>query len=236
MVALFASACRKNNDTPKEDCSTLTAPSPSSNSPVGAGSTISLYAGSISNVVYYNWTGPNGYTSGSQNPTIPHASAANAGTYSLTITKVSGCVTPAGHVDIAIDTATCTPVTNTATVTGLPTLSFSSILPNHNGSSGNYRITANGSNGDLYLEFGTYAQPVAGVYTLYGIDHFTIETNEATVMMNTNSANWSMGSGAHSKLFVTVTGGKVSATFCDVTMSNSTWWTSGSVSANVLEQ
>lgn len=39
----------------------------------------------------YLWTGPNSYTSNSQNPVIANASVANQGTYSLTITN-SGCV------------------------------------------------------------------------------------------------------------------------------------------------
>jgi gliding motility-associated-like protein len=48
----------------------------------------------------YLWTGPNSYTSTSQNPVIPNASVANAGTYSLTITN-SGCVN-AGSVNITV--------------------------------------------------------------------------------------------------------------------------------------
>src|SRR5574343_336201 len=42
----------------------------------------------------YSWTGPNGFTSNVQNPTIPNATAAMAGTYSLTVTG-TGCTTAA---------------------------------------------------------------------------------------------------------------------------------------------
>lgn len=38
----------------------------------------------------YSWTGPNGFTSNVQNPTIPNATLAMAGTYSLTVTG-TGC-------------------------------------------------------------------------------------------------------------------------------------------------
>lgn len=38
----------------------------------------------------YAWTGPNGFTSSAQNPTIPAATVANAGTYSLTVSG-GGC-------------------------------------------------------------------------------------------------------------------------------------------------
>lgn len=42
----------------------------------------------------YSWTGPNGFTSNVQNPTIPNATTAMAGTYSLTVTG-TGCTTAA---------------------------------------------------------------------------------------------------------------------------------------------
>lgn len=42
----------------------------------------------------YIWTGPNGFTSSVQNPTIPNATVAMAGTYSLTVTG-TGCTTAA---------------------------------------------------------------------------------------------------------------------------------------------
>ncbi|MBK9508141.1 MAG: immunoglobulin domain-containing protein [Cytophagaceae bacterium] len=37
--------------------------------------------------VTYQWTGPNGFTSTSSNPSIPNAQALNSGTYTLTVTK-----------------------------------------------------------------------------------------------------------------------------------------------------
>jgi gliding motility-associated-like protein len=39
----------------------------------------------------YSWTGPNGFTSNEQNPTIPAASAADSGPYTLTVTDAGGC-------------------------------------------------------------------------------------------------------------------------------------------------
>ena len=38
----------------------------------------------------YAWTGPNGFTSAAQNPTIPNATTAATGNYSVTVT-VNGC-------------------------------------------------------------------------------------------------------------------------------------------------
>jgi gliding motility-associated-like protein len=59
-----------------------------SNSPVCSNSSLQLNAtGGTS----YSWTGPNGFTSNLQNPTIPNASAANAGTYTCQVTSSGGC-------------------------------------------------------------------------------------------------------------------------------------------------
>ncbi len=59
-----------------------------SNSPVCVNSTINLKA---SGGTTFSWTGPNGFTSTEQNPTIPNASVLNAGLYSCTISGTSGC-------------------------------------------------------------------------------------------------------------------------------------------------
>ncbi|MDV7696218.1 T9SS type B sorting domain-containing protein [Chryseobacterium soli] len=59
-----------------------------SNSPVCPNSSLQLNAtGGTS----YSWTGPNGFISNLQNPTIPNASAANAGTYTCQVTSTGGC-------------------------------------------------------------------------------------------------------------------------------------------------
>lgn len=56
----------------------------SSNSPICTSSTLQLNA---SGGTTYSWTGPNGFISNQQNPTIPNANANNAGTYTC---QVSG--------------------------------------------------------------------------------------------------------------------------------------------------
>lgn len=59
-----------------------------SNSPVCTNSTIQLNA---TGGTTYNWTGPNGFTSTLQNPTIPNAIAANAGTYTCQVSGSGAC-------------------------------------------------------------------------------------------------------------------------------------------------
>lgn len=55
--------------------------------PYCAGATIQLN-GTVG--ATYSWTGPNGFTSSIQNPTIPNSTFANAGVYSLTVSGI-GC-------------------------------------------------------------------------------------------------------------------------------------------------
>jgi len=62
----------------------------SSNSPVSQGATIQL-TGGPDGMESYSWTGPNSLTSNSQNPTIPNATKAMEGTYTLTVTNSNGC-------------------------------------------------------------------------------------------------------------------------------------------------
>jgi len=79
----------------------LPVASVSSNSPVCAGSTINLSANTIASATYA-WTGPNGFNSAAEDPTIPNATAANAGTYSLTITN-GGCSSAPATVSVTVN-------------------------------------------------------------------------------------------------------------------------------------
>lgn len=64
---------------------------PTTNSPVCPGSTLQLNSGGPSGQgVSYNWTGPNSFSSTDANPSIPNASPAASGTYSVTVND-NGC-------------------------------------------------------------------------------------------------------------------------------------------------
>ena len=65
------------------------APGASNNGPICAGATLNLSASTVAGATY-NWTGPNGFTSSAQNPSIPNATGAAGGTYTVTVT-VNGC-------------------------------------------------------------------------------------------------------------------------------------------------
>ncbi|GAB3331925.1 hypothetical protein GCM10027299_38000 [Larkinella ripae] len=66
-----------------------TLPTAVCNSPVCEGGTILLSA--TGGAASYQWFGPNGFTSTLQSPTIPNATSANAGSYTVVITGTSTC-------------------------------------------------------------------------------------------------------------------------------------------------
>src|SRR6185312_8287247 len=76
--------------------------SASSNSPVCKGQTINLSASTVSGTATYSWSASNGYTSTTQNPTIPNATATNSATYSLTVTD-GGCSSAVSTVNVVVN-------------------------------------------------------------------------------------------------------------------------------------
>jgi len=70
--------------------STIAQPSLSSNSPVCNGNTLMLTASSTTSGVSYKWSGPGGFNTQTQNPSLPNASPANSGNYIATA-YIYGC-------------------------------------------------------------------------------------------------------------------------------------------------
>jgi len=77
-----------------------TPPSVTSNSPVYIGGQLNLAASNIQGASY-SWTGPNGFTSSLQNPTISNVQLNMAGVYSV-IATVQGCQTAAQSVSVNV--------------------------------------------------------------------------------------------------------------------------------------
>ena len=74
----------------------------SSNSPVCEDQTIELSASSETSGLTYDWSGPDDFSSDEANPEITNASAANAGSYSLTVTAPNHCTTTRG-LDVVVN-------------------------------------------------------------------------------------------------------------------------------------
>jgi uncharacterized repeat protein (TIGR03803 family) len=85
-------------------CTPPPPPTAGNDGPKCAGQTLQLSASTIAGATYA-WTGPNGFASSAQNPSIPSATPAASGTYSVTAT-VAGCASA--------------PATTSATVNPLP--------------------------------------------------------------------------------------------------------------------
>lgn len=103
------------------------------NSPVCEGYTLNLTAPTISGATY-SWTGPNGFSSALQNPSIANATSTEAGIYSLSII-VNGCLSNAA----------------TALVSMLPTPAKPAIVSNSPVCSGNtLTLSTNTVSGAIY--------------------------------------------------------------------------------------
>jgi len=90
-------------------------PSDSATTPGCVGSTIYLFANSDTAVagITFHWTGPAGFTSTLQNPSVPAATAANAGTYYVTDT-MAGCPSITNSINVVVNNVT--PVSVSITV------------------------------------------------------------------------------------------------------------------------
>ncbi len=84
-------------------------PTVTSNTPICSGSTLNLTSSTTTTgAIQYNWTGPNGFTSANQNPSIINAIIAASGTYSVTAT-LNACVSAAGTVLVRVDSTPVAP-------------------------------------------------------------------------------------------------------------------------------
>ncbi|MCS7074235.1 MAG: hypothetical protein NZ108_07195, partial [Bacteroidia bacterium] len=76
-------------------------PTVSSNSPNCAGSPLNLVASS-SPGASYSWTGPNGFTSNQQNPSIPNPTTAASGIYSV-VAIANGCTSATSTINVIVN-------------------------------------------------------------------------------------------------------------------------------------
>ena len=72
-----------------------------SNSPICSGNDLTLTSTTISGATY-SWTGPNGFTSTTQNPTISNAQNNSSGTYYV-IATVNGCSSLPGNSNVTVN-------------------------------------------------------------------------------------------------------------------------------------
>ena len=86
-VTLSAGSCTATATT-SVSLNPLPTPVIVSNDPICVGANLNLTG---SGGVTYSWSGPNGFASTQQNPSITNVTLSNNGTYSLTVTDANGC-------------------------------------------------------------------------------------------------------------------------------------------------
>ena len=84
------------------------------NTPICVGNSLNL---TCTNGVSWSWTGPNGFTSALQNPTITLTTIAASGTYSVSVTDASGC-TGSATVAVVVNPLPVVAVNSTAICLG----------------------------------------------------------------------------------------------------------------------
>jgi gliding motility-associated-like protein len=95
-------------------------PNLTTNSPLCDGAALNL---SCTNGVSWNWTGPNGFSDNSQNPTINPATPIASGTYSISLTDVNGCV-GTGTIAVVVNALPLVTVNSTSICDGQATASL----------------------------------------------------------------------------------------------------------------
>ncbi len=107
-VTAILGMCRSSNTTVVVINQTPPAPELGSNSPVCSGNALNLTATSTAGSTY-SWTGPNGFVSALQNPTINPATTLATGTYSV-IATLAGCPSALSMLAVVVDSTPVAPV------------------------------------------------------------------------------------------------------------------------------
>lgn len=139
---------------------TVPTPTVSNNGPLCAGNTLNLSSGTTLSGSTYSWTGPGGYTSNTQNPSITNVAPANAGTYTVTA-NYQGCISAPASTTVVVH---ANPVA-TATANGSTSICQGDFvtLQANTGAGFSYQWKRNGGNVGTGV---TYNASVAGNYTV----------------------------------------------------------------------
>jgi len=155
----------------------LPTPTAGSNSPVCLGTNINLTSGAVG-AVSYTWSGPGGYTSTLQNPTIVGSTAAMAGIYTVTVTGAGGCKGTA-TVNVTINTPTTTAANAGPFCVGA-TISLSTPAATSYTWTGPAAFTSNAQNPTIALA----TAAMGGVYTVTSTTGGCKATATTTVVIN----------------------------------------------------
>ncbi len=119
-------------------------PTASNNGPLLIGNTLNLSTPTVAGAVYH-WTGPNGFSSFVQNPSLSNVTALNVGNYSVTVT-VAGCTSSAGTTNVSLQTLSSIDVSPVGTASSLSTVYGISSSAN------SYTVVGNGLTSTILVE------------------------------------------------------------------------------------
>ena len=85
------------------------APTLGNNGPLNVGGTLNLTASTVTGATNYAWTGPNGFTTNTQNPTITNVTTNMAGIYACWVTGASGLNSATNTTTVTVNTTSSAP-------------------------------------------------------------------------------------------------------------------------------
>ena len=199
-----------------------------SNGPYCEGATIALQTTAIGT---YAWSGPNGFVSNEQNPTIGNATTENAGEYTLVVSNVSGCSAQASTVVVVNATPTLT-TSNDGTYCAGETISLSAIsdatsfawsgpngytsalqnptianaTPNNSGTYTVVATSANGCSVEASTNVVVYANPVASITNNSGTTVLNCTTTSILLVANGGTSYSWNGVAGNAEYTVTTAG------------------------------
>jgi gliding motility-associated-like protein len=166
---------RTVNYTSPAPCSVTCTSTPTNTGPYCDGSTIQLNSSGGDS---YSWTGPNGFVSNLQNPTIPNATATNAGVYTLVTTL--GTCTATSTTTVVVNSAptlTATPTSETICSGQSTNISLTS---NPVGASLSFSVNQSGVTGASAVNGTTIAQVLTATGATAGTATYTITPSIGT--------------------------------------------------------
>ncbi|MFM2146748.1 MAG: hypothetical protein RL732_1584 [Bacteroidota bacterium] len=179
----------KNVATGTAAVNPLPAATAGSNSPLIVGGTLNLTA---SGGASYSWSGPNGFSSTQQNPTVSNITTADAGTYTVTVTSAAACTATAQTI-VAVSqpviNTTNTTFQNFVTCAGTPSLTQNFSVGGSNMTSG---ITVTAPAG-YELSLDTLSGFAASVSVALPSGTSTVPNTTVWVRLKANATNGASG-------------------------------------------
>jgi gliding motility-associated-like protein len=189
-ISVNLGGCSSLNTGPFTLTESTTAPAvprASLASPACAGGSLNLLATSVTPGVTYHWSGPNGFTSNQQNPTLANVTATASGKYYVWV-QINTCISEKDSLDVLVGNTVTTPITD-ATLTYCEGQAATQLTATT--SPGNTLLwysTPGGGTGNLVAPIPQTS--IAGTATYYVSQKSALgcESNRSAIMVTTNAA------------------------------------------------